>query len=72
MMLKPTARDYRSLVNYIYNNKPVIEEEIQFLRHRDDFVLLAGQNDSPVEHFLDWLVCRIPVKWIRVSSSYNR
>lgn len=70
-MEKPSPRDYRSLVNYIYNNKPVVQQEAQFLDHRDDFVLLAGPVESPLETMLDYLICRIPIRRIRVRLPSN-
>lgn len=68
LLEKPSPREYRSLVNYIYNNKPVIQDEVQFLKHRDDFVQLTEKTDSPLESLLVWIICRIPIRWVRVCN----
>ncbi|CAO2658157.1 Nn.00g074170.m01.CDS01 [Neocucurbitaria sp. VM-36] len=65
LLEKPSPREYRSLVNYIYNNKPVIQDEAQFLKYRDDFVQLTAKSESPLESLLVWVICRIPIPWVR-------
>ncbi|KAF2174896.1 hypothetical protein K469DRAFT_704011 [Zopfia rhizophila CBS 207.26] len=66
LMQKPTKRNYRSLVNYLFNRAPVVRsEQLNILKHRDDFILLTGQSESPLERTLDTLICRVPIKWFR-------
>ncbi|KAF2476127.1 uncharacterized protein BDR25DRAFT_300915 [Lindgomyces ingoldianus] len=65
LMQKPTKRNYRTLVNYLWNYAPIVRSEMNFLRHRDDFVLLTGQSESPLERTLDKLVCKVPIAWFR-------
>lgn len=68
-MQKPSRRYYRSLVNYIWNERPIVQNEAQFLRVRDDFVQLSERSDSPLEHIIDHLICNwVPTAWLRVSA----
>ncbi|EON67151.1 hypothetical protein W97_06404 [Coniosporium apollinis CBS 100218] len=47
LMEKPTKRNYRSLINYIWNEKPIVRSEMTFLNPADDFVILSKEQDSP-------------------------
>jgi hypothetical protein len=62
----PTKRQYRSLVNFLWNRKPVVKSETEFLKHRDDFVLLSDEPDSPLENLLDRIICSVPIAGLRV------
>jgi len=65
LMQKPRKRHYRSLVNYLWNRAPIVRSEMTFLKHRDDFVILTGQPESPLERTLDHLICISPFAWFR-------
>lgn len=71
-MEKPTKRYYRSLVNYLWNRGPIVRSEMKFLKHRDDFVLLTEQPESPLVRTLDALICKLPNGLVRVSPSTHR
>lgn len=45
---KPTIRNHRTIFDWVYNNKPVVHEEYQYLYEDGDFILLGNQQD-------DWL-----------------
>ncbi len=45
---KPTVRNHRTIFDWVYNNKPVVQEEYQYLYEEGDFALLGNQQD-------DWL-----------------
>ncbi|KAL8863991.1 MAG: hypothetical protein Q9198_010176, partial [Flavoplaca austrocitrina] len=45
---KPTIRNHRAIFDWVYNNKPVIQDEYQYLYEDGDFALLGNQQD-------DWL-----------------
>ncbi|KAF2681051.1 hypothetical protein K458DRAFT_85685 [Lentithecium fluviatile CBS 122367] len=62
---KPTKRNYRSLVNYLWNRAPIVRSEMTFLKHRDDFVMLTEQCESPLERTLDHLICSVPFAWFK-------
>lgn len=62
-MNRPSRSDYRSVVNYMVNNKPLIKAERSFVRHRGDLVTLRpGREhawlDSAIEHALRIFHCR--------------
>lgn len=44
----PTRRNHRTIFDWVYNNKPVVREEYQYLYEDEDFALLGNQQD-------DWL-----------------
>jgi hypothetical protein len=47
-LCKPTQRDYRSLYNWIFNEKPLKAGYYDFIKHEDDFVIprkRSGQGD---------------------------
>ncbi|KAF2737192.1 hypothetical protein EJ04DRAFT_130378 [Polyplosphaeria fusca] len=68
-MRRAPKRNFRTLVNYLWNEKPVSRREMQFLTLRDDFVILSDEGDSTLETVLDWFVCRIPIKFVRRQFS---
>lgn len=41
----PSRRTHKSVFDWIYNNKPVVRDEYQYLYQQDDFVLLGSQHD---------------------------
>ena len=43
---RPTDRNHRAIFDWVYNNKPVIREEYQYLYDRRDFVLLGNHHDN--------------------------
>ena len=51
LMPSPTKRSHRSLFNWVYNDKPVIHEEYQYLYEERDFLLLGNQQDQWLRSF---------------------
>lgn len=41
----PTRSTHRSIFDWVYNNKPIVRDEYQYLYQQDDFVLLGSQHD---------------------------
>lgn len=59
-MKRPSNRNFNSFSNWILNKKPLAREDMEFLRHGEDFVALAdgeegGWFDGVVEDFLSCL-----------------
>lgn len=59
-MKRPSNRNFNSFSNWILNKKPLAREDMDFLRHGEDFVALAdgeegGWFDGVVEDFLTCL-----------------
>ena len=46
-----TTRNHRSIFNWVYNNKPVVNEEYQYLYDERDFLLLGNQQDPWLRWF---------------------
>ena len=42
---RPTRRNHRFLFDWVYNNKPIVEKEYQYLYDDRDFVLLGNMQD---------------------------
>ncbi|KAI9817249.1 MAG: hypothetical protein M1827_001362 [Pycnora praestabilis] len=58
---KPTRRNYRSLFNWVWNNKPLAEDETDFTFLEEDFVSLAhGQENSPFDGYVEDLIQKSP------------
>ena len=59
-----TARDYRSLANWIHNEKPLSQEESEFVDSKEDFIALCepqegGWFDGLIEDMLSKVPCKL-------------
>ncbi|KAF2758711.1 hypothetical protein EJ05DRAFT_500228 [Pseudovirgaria hyperparasitica] len=63
-MAKPTGRNYRTLLHWCWNNKPMVRSESGHLNVRDDFVILVDDQNSVIHVFFGWLLRRGPFKRI--------
>ena len=43
---RPSRKNHRAIFDWVYNNKPVVREEYQYLYDERDFVLLGHQQDQ--------------------------
>lgn len=57
---KPGKREFRSYFDWIINDPPVVEEEIQFIYHKDDFLTLGQQADSWLGPLVDGISQMLP------------
>lgn len=55
-----------SFFNWVYNNKPVVREEYEFLYHRDDFVLLGNQEEMWLGSLVERLWALLPQRVFEV------
>ena len=67
-MNRPSDRDHTSVSNYFWNEMPVVEEDAQFLLHKEDLVSVRPVRehawlDDAVDTLLRWYPSR-PVKYI--------
>lgn len=62
-LTRPTRKDHLSYFNWVYNNKPVVREEYEFLYHRDDFVLIGNQEDAWLGSFVKRIQGVLP-RWM--------
>ena len=72
---RPTDRDHASVSNYFANHQPLMEDDRDFLYHKEDLVTIrAGREhawlDAAVEGFLRWYPCR-PLK-VRSFPPFSR
>lgn len=74
MSLKaPTSRNVKSFMTWIQDHKPLVLGELNFRKHKDDFVALAdrqecGWLDGVVEDTLNWC---LPSRLMKVRSRTN-
>jgi hypothetical protein len=65
---KPSNRDYGSVRNWFCNNKPLVEKEQAFVKHREDVVTLhSGREWSGFDGAIESLLLKFDSKLIRVS-----
>jgi len=66
---KPSNRDYGSVRNWVCNQKPLVEKEQAFVKHREDVVTLhSGREWSGFDGLIESLLLKFDSKLIRVSS----
>ena len=58
-------------MDWIQDHKPLVQSEMTFMKHKDDFVALSGEQESGwldgiVEDTLAWI---LPQRIMRVSSA---
>jgi hypothetical protein len=55
-MLRPSKRNYKAVLNYIWNKRSMERSEAEYIELQSDFVILAEEQDSEfhgnVENFL--------------------
>ena len=64
---KPAKSDYGSITNYIANVQPLVSEECDWVKQRDDLITLRpGREhawlDAGLEHLLKWAHCKLRAK----------
>lgn len=64
---KPTDRNHRNIINYIWNKKAIAQEETRLFSRKDDAIILARDQDSPFHVFLEDLYQTYSWDWFRVS-----
>ena len=64
---KPGKREFRSYFDWIINDPPVVEEELQFVYHKDDFLALGEQADSWLGPLVDGVSHILPDSLQKVS-----
>lgn len=59
---RPSDADWKSVKTYLFNRKPLIEDERSWIYHKEDLLTLRGGRehawlDDGVEHLLRWFHC---------------
>ena len=68
-MPKPSERNHRSVLSYLWEEKFMVEEEGDYINLVDDLVILTCNQDSLFEAKLEEYISCIPFQCIRVSLS---
>lgn len=64
---RTTSRDYQSLTNWIHNEKPLSQEESEFIDCKDDFIALCEQQEgSWFDGLIEDILSKIPCKMTRL------
>ena len=66
---KPSPRNHRSVLGYLWDEKPIVQDEADYIHQVDDFVILTNNQDSLFEAFLEEWISSIPLDCVRVSMS---
>jgi hypothetical protein len=74
---KPSARNFASLYNFIYNKSALVNSECGFMKHGEDFVALvespeAGWLDELVERILNRVPCRLTDFIFKSTEQYDK
>src|SRR5436305_15101947 len=61
---RPSESDYKSVVTYMSNNKPLLQEDASWIYSKEDMITLrAGRDhawlDDGIERLLKWFHCDI-------------
>ena len=69
---KPTKANHRAIFGWVYNNKPIVAAEYQYLYQTDDFVLLGNQDDRWLRSFEDkiWALSCLPLLKVSLDLTH--
>lgn len=66
-LLRTTSRDYNSFANWMHNEKPLSQEESEFINLKEDFIALCEQEEGGwFDGMIDDVLSRIPCKLTRL------
>jgi hypothetical protein len=69
---RPSKTVHKAYFDYIWNEKPVIKDEYQFIYHREDIVILGQHDDSWLGSPIEGLGRFVPRRLLQVRlSSYT-
>jgi hypothetical protein len=66
---KPTDRNYYSLLNYLWNEKSIVQSEITFSGRKDDFIILTDEQKSPLHAFVEDMIYKHGNRSFQVTLS---
>ena len=66
---KPSARDYRSIRNWICKYGPLVAKEQAFIKHKEDVLTLhVGREWCNFDVLIEWLLIKANCKFVQVSD----
>lgn len=76
LLRKPRTRAYHSIINYYWNEKPIVKSEMEFLNLADDFIILSGEQDKSFHSTLERYIVKSRIKLLKVrffnADSFGR
>jgi len=76
LLRKPRTRAYHSIINYYWNEKPIVKSEMEFLNLADDFIILSGEQDRSFHSTLERYIGKSQIKLLKVrffkADSFGR
>ena len=76
LLRKPRTRAYHSIINYYWNEKPIVKSEMEFLNLADDFIILSGEQDKSFHSTLERYIAKSRIKLLKVrcfnADSFGR
>jgi hypothetical protein len=68
---KPAARDYRSVEAYIFDKKPLVDEESGFIYRKEDLITLRdGREMAFLDSFTEKVLKIFHCPFLQVSYSF--
>jgi len=68
---KPAARDYRSVEAYIFDKKPLVDEESGFIYWKEDLITLRdGREMAFLDSFIEKVLKIFHCPLLKVSGSF--
>lgn len=64
---QPTERNHLSVFNYLWNKRFIPRHEVSVYNRSDDLVILAAEQDSPIQAFLEDKIFSLKPRWFQVS-----
>jgi hypothetical protein len=69
---KPSERDRGSVINWIWNSKPLIDKEQCFIKHKEDLLTLHnGREWSGFDGLVESLLLKLDCALVRVSNNWT-
>jgi hypothetical protein len=69
---KPSERDYKSVRTWVWNRKPLVEKEEEFIKRKEDIVSLrSGREWSSFDGLVESTLRRFDCEPLRVGPSAN-
>jgi len=67
---KPAERDYKKVETYIFEKKPLLDEEYGFIYTKEDLITLRGETEfAPLDNLLAQLLKTFKWSFFQVNKS---
>jgi hypothetical protein len=66
-MLRPSKRNYKAILNYIWNTRSLERSEAEYIELQSDFVILAREQDTEFHEKVENILGIIKSKRLEVS-----